>query len=87
LIANEQVREWLKRLQAAADDYCQARHIAYEIQRRSRPGPLHTAASECRIASVQATSGRATPFQIGSARSATVARRRTLEDLLRKAAA
>jgi hypothetical protein len=87
LIPDEQVREWLTRLHAAADDCCQVKSIAYDIQRRSRPGPLHLAATECRIAAVQATTDRARQHHVEAARTAIAVLRRTLEDLISRAAA
>jgi hypothetical protein len=87
VIAEGQAREWLARLQAAADDYHQTRHLAYEIQRRSRPGSLHSAATECRIASFRATTCAAAERHVEAARSAVAALQQTLEMLIGKAAA
>jgi hypothetical protein len=87
VIAEGQVREWLAWLQAAADDYCETRRIAYEIQRRSKPGPLHSAATECRIASFRATTCLATQRHIEPAKSAVAALQRTLLTLIGEAAA
>jgi hypothetical protein len=62
LIPEEQLREWLARLHGADGDYSQARCIANEIQRRSRPGRLHLAAS------VDSPRSRQRPIEHGAAR-------------------
>jgi hypothetical protein len=87
LIADEQFRQWLTRLDAAAEDFCETRWIASEIQRRSRPGALHSAATECRIASFRATTYGATQRHVQAARTAIAALQHALETLIRKAAA
>src|SRR4051812_28082363 len=86
LTSEAQLREWLMRLNAAADDCCQARWIAQEIQRRSRLGHLHSSATECRIASARATT-YGTRHPRDQACRTIAALRRALEDHLAQATA
>jgi hypothetical protein len=83
LITREHIRDWLVRLDAAVEaDFHASRGVADEIQRRSRPGLLHLAATQCRIASVQAAASRTTEDRRIQARHAIRVLQRTLENMM-----
>jgi hypothetical protein len=83
-----QVEKWLAELRAAKNDIRAAASVAQSIQRRVKPGRLHLAASECRIACLSAGSWT-TESHVITAQSAIrslCAELETLEMLLRDSA-
>jgi hypothetical protein len=81
-----QLKKWLAGLRAAGSDPRRAAFVAQDIQRRLRPGKLHLAASECRMACVSAESRWARAQREMATRNAIRALEHALEQLVSVAA-
>ena len=61
-----QVKSWLAEVRGAGNDIRTAASVAQDIQKRMKPGRLHLAASECRMACISAVSWATEPHVIAA---------------------